>query len=224
MCERTTRTKIVLMALAAALPAVLSAGTIAATVTVDVPTADDYLLYLGCPVPIASCSSTTPGAIFGSDSIGSLVPPGTYPVTKSIPDSIVSGYITGIGVGFPNGSDVVVALASGVSITGVPWSTIFPDDPESQIASDIGTGAVDALHSFFNRNLSDFVPFTGGPAITGNIGEFSNGAIVGSISANIVPSTAVPEPGTVALLALGIGCMILGRKRAALTKKGAARS
>lgn len=205
------RNKIVLTVLAGFLPAVLSAGTLTLSVTTAIPSADDYLVYMGCTVSIASCTPVTPGDSANVAFLGAVVPAGviTPSPTAFIPDSVISGYVTAIGLATP--SDVVIALGNGVAITSSTWSSLFTT-PESQIAADLvgGSTAQKAdLLSFFQQNYLDFIPLNG---TGGNIGEFSNGVVVGTLGATVTAST-VPEPGTLALTGSLLGGLALLRRR-----------
>jgi hypothetical protein len=206
------RNKILLIVLAACVPAVLSAGAITATtitvnVTTGISTADDYLLYLGCAVPLGACNPTT--GVPGIGLIGAVVPAGVQPpVTKTIPGTVLSGILTAVGLASP--TDVVIALGSGEIITGATWASFF-STPESQIAGDLLSGSPASqtdLETFFEANLADFVPLNG---VSGSVGEFSTGVVVGSFSAS---TAAVPEPGTLGLTGLLLGGLaFLNRRR-----------
>jgi hypothetical protein len=208
------RNKILLLTLAVSLPAILSATALTSTtVTIDITTTiatgDDYLVFLGCTVPIGSCTPGSTGADAGVTLLGLSVPAGTQPpVTKTIPGTIVSGYLTAIGLASP--TDVVIGLTNGVTITGANWTSIF-STPESQIAADLISGNTASqadLLAFFEANLTDFASLN---SVAGTLGEFSTGQIRGSYSAS-----TVPEPGTLALTGLLLGGLaLLNRRRRA---------
>jgi hypothetical protein len=205
------RNKIVLTVLTAFIPAALSAGTITLSVTTTIPTADDYLVYIGCTVSLPSCTPLTPGDSAAAGFLGAVVPAGliTPSPVATIPNTVISGYVTAIGLATP--TDVVIALANNITITSDTWSFLFTT-PESQIAADLagGTTAEKAdLLSFVSLNYTDFIPLNG---TGGNIGEFSNGVVVGTLGATVTAST-VPEPGTLALTSLVLGGLALLRRR-----------
>ena len=203
--------KIVLTLLAAIMPAVLSAGTLTLSVTTGIPSADDYLIYMGCTVSIASCTPATPGDSANVAFLAAALPAGTVNPnpTATIPNSVISGYVTAIGLATP--TDVVIALGNGIAITSNTWASLFTTS-ESQIAADLigGSTAQKAdLLSFFEQNYTDFIPLNG---TGGNIGEFSNGVVVGTLGATVSAST-VPEPGTFALTGSLLGGLALLRRR-----------
>ena len=203
--------KIVLTLLAAIMPAVLSAGTLTLSVTTGIPSADDYLIYMGCTVSIASCTPATPGDSANVAFLAAALPAGTVNPnpTATIPNSVISGYVTAIGLATP--TDVVIALGNGIAITSNTWASLFTTS-ESQIAADLigGSTAQKAdLLSFFEQNYTDFIPLNG---TGGNIGEFSNGVVVGTLGATVSAST-VPEPGTFALTGSLLGGLALVRRR-----------
>ncbi|HEY1757118.1 MAG TPA: PEP-CTERM sorting domain-containing protein [Bryobacteraceae bacterium] len=207
------RNKIVLTILAAMMPAVLSAGTLTLSVTTSIPSADDYLIYMGCTVSIGSCTPATPGDSANVAFLAAALPAGTvHPdPTATIPDSVLSGYVTAIGLATP--SDVVIALGNGISITSSTWASLFTT-PEGQIAADLlgGSTAQRAdLLSFFQQNYTDFIPLNG---TGGNIGEFSTGVVVGTLGATVSAGAGtVPEPGTLALTGALLGGLALLRRR-----------
>ena len=203
--------KIVLTLLAAIMPAVLSAGTLTLSVTTGIPSADDYLIYMGCTVSIASCTTATPGDSANVAFLAAALPAGIVNPnpTATIPNSVISGYVTAIGLATP--TDVVIALGNGIAITSNTWASLFTTS-ESQIAADLigGSTAQKAdLLSFFEQNYTDFIPLNG---TGGNIGEFSNGVVVGTLGATVSAST-VPEPGTFALTGSLLGGLALVRRR-----------
>lgn len=186
----------------ASLPAALSAGPLTAysvTITTTVATEDDNVFFLGCTVPLASCN-TSDFVVQARNIVGSLgVVTNDLIVNSSIPVNFTSGYAMAIGLDASNTSDVVISLASGVTITGTDWSTLFPSTAESTISNDLLTNDFTDLQTFFDANLIDFVAFNGG---SGNIGEFSTGAVVGSADATLTP---IPEPGALVLTAWLLG-------------------
>jgi hypothetical protein len=201
-----------LIALAACLPAIVSANVLTTTITTTIPTIDDYLVFLGCTVALPSCTPVSAGAVSGVDLIGAVVPAVTNAsLQRTIPNNIISGYVAAFGLD-TTGSHVVVGLSNSISITTNAWSDIFPSTAESQIITDLAThsGATLAdLTSFFDANLTDFVPFNGISTITGQIGEFSNGIVVGSISTNL---QTIPEPSTLALTGLILAGLVVLRR------------
>jgi hypothetical protein len=205
------KNKIVLTMLAAFMPAVLSAGTLTLSVTTGISSADDYLIYMGCTVSIGSCTPATPGDSANVGLLALALPAGTVSPnpTATIPNSVISGYVTAIGLASP--SDVVIAVNNTVAITSNTWASLFTT-PESQIAADLLGGSTlqkADLLSFFEQNYTDFIPLSG---TGGNIGEFSNGVVVGTFGATLTPSS-VPEPGTLALTGSLLGGLALLRRR-----------
>jgi hypothetical protein len=201
------RSKILLATLAIVTPALLSAGLLDTTVTVGIPTMDDYFFYTECTATL-SCTVN-----FGQINHGNPVPVVTdYPIPQAVPDSIVSGYVSVLGLDL-TGADVVVGLASSVSIAGNPWPFATS---EATIITDLQTANAAnaaALLAFFSdpANVSDWVPYSVGTITTGNLGEFSTGVVVGSISTSLSP--AVPEPGTLALLGCGLAALFFVRRK-----------
>ena len=200
------RSKLLLVTLAIMTPAFLSAGLLDTTVTIGIPTMDDYFFY-------TECTATPPCSVnFGVINHGKPVPPETgYSIPQTVPGDVVSGYISILGLDL-TGTDVVVGLGSGVSIAGSPWPFATS---EASIITDLQTGDTAALLAFFSDPtlVSDWVSYSAGTTTTGDIGEFSNGTVVGSISTSL-PS-GVPEPGTLALLGCGLAALFFARRKAA---------
>jgi hypothetical protein len=195
--------KILLIAMALALPAVLCAETVnlVATVTSTVNTVDDYLVFVACTAAPPGCTVALPVQIDN----GNLAPAGTYPVQESVTSGvpITSGLLTVIGLDASNLNEVVVGLCCS-SFVGNPWP--FDTGPfgtaESTIASDLQNSSALALAGFFQNNLSGDVPetpsfwlsYAAGTTTNGNLVAFSNGTPVGTLSAALTAPT--PEPAT----------------------------
>ena len=206
------RSKILLMTLAIATPALMSAGLLDTTVTIGIPTIDDYFFYIECS------TTTTPPCSqnFGPIHHGKPVPPVTdYQILNTVPGSIVSGYLTVLGLDAATGTHVVAGLASSVNIANDPWPFATP---EATIITDLQTADTADLSVFFSTpaNLPDWVAYSAGTNTTGNFGEFSNGVVVGSLSVSL---TAVPEPGTLALLGCGLAALIFVRRKPEFRRK-----
>lgn len=199
------RSKLLLVTLAIMTPTFLSAGLLDTTVTIGIPTMDDYFFY-------TECTATPPCSVnFGVINHGNPVPAVTnYDIPQTVPGPVVSGYVSVLGLSL-TGTDVVVGLASNVGIAGDPWPFATP---EASIITDLLTANTAALSTFFSdpANISDFVSYSAGTSTTGNLGEFSNGTVVGSLSTNL-PS-GVPEPGTLALLGCGLAALFFVRRKA----------
>lgn len=198
------RNKILLILLAACMSTVLSASTLTATIINTTTSGDDYLFYLGCTS--SPCTLSSPDAVYALiPSIFSVAPPGDYPFTETIPNSITAGYATAIGFLESSPSDVQIALGTGVASAGESWSTLFPSTPESTIASELASGDTAGLLTFLGANLADLVPFD---APAGVYWEFSGATDIGSVSATITP-----EPGTLGLTGLLLGGLVFVYRR-----------
>jgi hypothetical protein len=196
--------KIGLAALMAVSSSVLSAGSITFTVTTTIPLEDVNAIFIDCGVPIGSCNASSFEALIIDDAEGS------WPVKTNSPDvfngistgGFESGYFTYFAQSQASPSDVVVALQSGVPITGQNWPF---STAESTVASWLTTGDTTDLTNFFLANLTDFPQING---TTGNFGEFSTGTVVGQVSGAVSP-----EPASGALMALGFGTLVVLYRR-----------
>lgn len=234
------RNKIILIAVAACMPAILSAGTIPASsalsgggllvaFTTTIPTIDDYLVILDCTVALSSCTPTSPGAGSAVYLLGASLPPLTiYPFMETICGCNVSGWAATIGLD-STGTEVVISLADTIGITGITsntWSSLFPSTPESQIVADLtvhDTAGLADLTDFFEANLTDFVGFGATGSAGGELGEFSSGVNVGNILLDVHPG---PEPGTLILTGSLLGGLLFARRsnlKFARTRRGRSR-
>lgn len=179
----------------------ISAGSLTFERTTTVALQNVYPVFIACTVPIGSCNAGSPLPLIHIENEGPApVLTNDADVFQPVNTSIIfSGYVTYLALAQGSSSDVVVALQPGIAVSGNPWPF---STPESQIAADLAGGTtaeIANLQNFFLNNLTDFVQFNG-PA--GNFAEFSNGTIVGSLSA---AETLAPEPSTMALIGLTIG-------------------
>jgi hypothetical protein len=208
--------RIIALMMLALLPAALSAGPLTAysvTITTTVATEDDNVFFLGCAVSLPSCN-TSDFVVQARNIVGSLgVVTNDLIVNSSIPVNFTSGYAMAIGLDASNTSDVVISLASGITITGTDWNTLFPSTAESTISNDLLTNNFTDLQAFFDANLTDFVAFN---SASGEIGEFSTGAVVGSAEATITP-----EPGALALTAWLLGGLGFAHRRHGIRRRAA---
>jgi MYXO-CTERM domain-containing protein len=196
--------KIALAGLVALTASVLSAGSITFNVTTTIPLEDVNAVFIDCGVPIGSCNGGSFEALIIDD------PEGSYPVETNHPDvfngistgGFESGYFTYLALSQASPSDVVVALESGVPITGESWPF---STPESTVAGWLATGDTTDLTNFFLANLTDFPQING---TTGNLAEFSTGVVVGSVSGSVSP-----EPAAGGLMALGLLTLVVLHRR-----------
>jgi hypothetical protein len=209
------RNKVLFVILVMCLPTLVSAGALTLDVTTTIATSDDVTFYFGCGVTIDSCGLGAPGSYGPLPSgVAAYLPPvSNEPIVEDVTSCcIASGYTTFLGLASP--SDVVIGLASDIDVTSVTWSSLFPGTSESTIAADLAVGTFanqTAIVSFLEANLTDLVPFSYGSAAfpAGEIGEFSGGDVVGSLSATF-PS---PEPGTLGLTGLLLGGLAFACRR-----------
>ncbi len=203
--------KVALLALTACMPSVLSAGTIATSVSVTIPTQNFYNIFILCTVPIGSCNANSPNPLILVDLEASSLPAFSAPdVINNINASIVqSGYTTWIAQDQSAPADVVIGLRNGLVNVGDPWPF---STPESLLAADLLVGdasAIADLRSFFLSNLTSF-PQVGGTG--GTVYRFSTATVVGTIG----PTVITPEPSSWALTVLVLGAVVsLGRRRKA---------
>jgi hypothetical protein len=201
--EMRVSLKIALAALAALTASVLSAGSFTFTVTTTIPLEDVNAVFIDCGVPIGACNGSSFEALIVDNTLGSAPVVTNHPVVfQENTAGFVSGYFTFLALSEASPSDVVVALQSGVPITGEPWPF---STAESTVAGWLATSDTTDLTNFFLANLTDFPQING---TTGNFGEFSTGLVVGSVSGSVSP-----EPAAAALTAVGLGALVLAFRR-----------
>lgn len=192
------RNAILVTLLTAGMPLVTLADTLTVDITTTVPTTHDYLVYLACTVALSSCSASSPGATAGIALIGASEPASTFaPIVETIPSGIISGYVTAIGL---DSASVVIGLNDSVPVKTSEWSSLFSPTVESTIATDLTAGSSSDLTNlvhFFEAHLGDTLSFSlGGAPLTGQLGKFTKGVVVGTIDPTI---DTTPEPGTLTL-------------------------
>jgi DNA-binding beta-propeller fold protein YncE len=185
-------------------------------------------LFGGAPgaLDIASIDIQTPSniGVFAASNLG-------VPINQLAADASGNIYAGTTDTG-ANGSSNVYRYASNGTLTGNPWQTvssgILPIVPKAGMPSNFTSPAgvtIDADGNIYvgvqgNTNLSpeSLTEMAGGTVLKYNsagtlISGFNAGAI--SINSLAMRATAVPEPGTIALLGMAGGLVYLRRRRIA---------
>jgi hypothetical protein len=178
---------------------------ITASGTLAISCSNAYFMVGGQLIPVPSDAS---GISALSPPSGSASANWAGTILLNMPDNFASEPWVMIGGGTGTlANDVIMAGLAGTLILNQNFDTVFAPYTETTIEGYIKNRASTSIAQF----LSSIDPQGQMPGLESPAVMFTNGTQVGSIMLNVTP--AVPEPGTLSMLALAVGGLFRRMRR-----------